>query len=54
LIPIFVIPLSGAHCIYLIKELVQPKKSLYNRKFFIWKKRGRGERERGVARSAGR
>jgi hypothetical protein len=36
--------------IYIIKELVQPKKSLNHRKFLIWKKRGRGERERGRER----
>jgi hypothetical protein len=32
---------------YIIKELVQPKKSLSNREFLIWKERGRGGRERG-------
>jgi hypothetical protein len=30
-----------------IKELVQPKMSLNNRPFLIWKERGRGEIERG-------
>jgi hypothetical protein len=28
--------------IYIIKEFVQPKKSLSNREFLIWKERGRG------------
>jgi hypothetical protein len=31
--------------VYIIKELVQPKMSLNNREFLIWKERGRGERE---------
>jgi hypothetical protein len=34
---------------YIIKELVQPKNSLSNREFLIWKERGRGGRERGWA-----
>jgi hypothetical protein len=28
--------------IYIIKEFVQPKMSLNNREFLIWKERGRG------------
>ncbi len=32
-----------------IKEFVQPKISLNNSKFLIWKERGRGEREGGGA-----
>jgi hypothetical protein len=28
--------------IYIIKEFVQPKKSLSNSEFLIWKERGRG------------
>jgi hypothetical protein len=31
---------------YRIKEFVQPKMSLNNSKFLIWKERGRGEREK--------
>ncbi len=34
-------PHKAASTIYIIKELVQPKKSL-NREFLIWKERGRG------------
>jgi hypothetical protein len=39
---------------YLIKEFVQTKMSLNNRKFLIWKEIGRGlEREREAVRERG-
>jgi hypothetical protein len=41
---------------YIIKEFVQPKMSLNNREFQIWKERGRGERgvrDRRVGRQTG-
>jgi hypothetical protein len=34
---------------YIIKEFVQPKMSLNNREFIIWKERGRGGRACGWA-----
>jgi len=40
--------------IYIIKEFVQPKKSLSTTEFLIWKERGRDEREGVREKGVGR
>jgi hypothetical protein len=53
---VFFLKIYFSSLISLIKELVQPKMSLIHNEFLIWKKRGRGEREKEgrAGRSAGR